>query len=446
RTVLVFLLYKKYRQYREARKLADGGRGFSPGVDGILRSIVEDDGSSDSGRHIVRNILLAVGLGSLLALSGCIGEEGSGSLGVIFGVLGLVIGVGKASFASRGLGDDQSRASAAGEEKPADLPPLDYDEIILGDWTEERIIERLQDLYEIYQGEDKEGLAKEGIHNFKRYIIKYYTTLAHTATRRLEELLGDKSARKLIKKYHGELALDYFFDQAGIDVDVGETPTFTDTDSWEKIKEVEVADLVVQRRAAIERVFKELWPSLTYREREIVKMYRGIDDYNPHTSKEIAPKFKISSRRVRQILKKAYRKLKHAIRSRFILEWRGTDWLLDTLNFESDKVSTPGHEVTTSGFPLTPHQDEVLKEAQRQLFDERDERLDERLMESYKIGPDNETYSRLDPGGELASLRTIKRGPPSTGADIYVIPDEILRKRLESIDPREAQVIMDTLV
>jgi len=102
---------------------------------------------------------------------------------------------------------------------------------------------------------------------------------------------------------------------------------------------------------------------------------------------------------------------------------------------------TRGHEVTRTGEPLTLLQDAVLKQALEELFDGD---LNKGLMETYKIIPGNETYSKLDLDGELAGLFTTRRRPK--GAYIYIIPDDVLRKELESKNPAEASNIMEILV
>jgi len=99
----------------------------------------------------------------------------------------------------------------------------------------------------------------------------------------------------------------------------------------------------------------------------------------------------------------------------------------------------PGHEVTATGQPLTPGQDAALREAQRQLFAEGIMQEPDRWLR-----PGNETYSWLDPNDELANLNVIERAPP--GADIYIIPDDVLFERLVQIAPAEAAGIMEILI
>ncbi len=56
--------------------------------------------------------------------------------------------------------------------------------------------------------------------------------------------------------------------------------------------------------------------SLTYREREIIKLRYGLGDGNSYTLEEVGRIFKVTRERVRQIEAKAVRKLKHPLRSR----------------------------------------------------------------------------------------------------------------------------------
>ncbi len=61
---------------------------------------------------------------------------------------------------------------------------------------------------------------------------------------------------------------------------------------------------------------KEVLGTLTYREREIMKLRYGIDGGYTYTLEEVGKRFKVTRERVRQIEAKALRKLQHPIRSR----------------------------------------------------------------------------------------------------------------------------------
>jgi RNA polymerase primary sigma factor len=68
-------------------------------------------------------------------------------------------------------------------------------------------------------------------------------------------------------------------------------------------------DMLKQR---IEQVLK----SLTYREREIIKLRYGIGDGYTYTLEEVGRIFKVTRERVRQVEAKAIRKLQHPVRAR----------------------------------------------------------------------------------------------------------------------------------
>ena len=56
--------------------------------------------------------------------------------------------------------------------------------------------------------------------------------------------------------------------------------------------------------------------SLTYREREIIKLRYGIGDGYTYTLEEVGKIFKVTRERVRQVEAKAIRKLQHPVRAR----------------------------------------------------------------------------------------------------------------------------------
>lgn len=59
-----------------------------------------------------------------------------------------------------------------------------------------------------------------------------------------------------------------------------------------------------------------LLKTLTYREREIIKLRSGIGDGRTYTRKEIGQMFRITNERVRQVEAKAILKLQHPVRER----------------------------------------------------------------------------------------------------------------------------------
>ncbi len=72
-------------------------------------------------------------------------------------------------------------------------------------------------------------------------------------------------------------------------------------------------------RDRIEQVLK----TLTFREREIIKLRYGLGDGYSYTLEEVGRIFKVTRERVRQIEAKAVRKLKHPVRSRYLEEFIG---------------------------------------------------------------------------------------------------------------------------
>ena len=60
----------------------------------------------------------------------------------------------------------------------------------------------------------------------------------------------------------------------------------------------------------------EVLRTLTFREREIVKLRYGIGDGYTYTLEEVGRIFRVTRERVRQIEAKAVRKLRHPVRAR----------------------------------------------------------------------------------------------------------------------------------
>ena len=63
--------------------------------------------------------------------------------------------------------------------------------------------------------------------------------------------------------------------------------------------------------------------TLSLRERDVLKLYYGLDQENPLTLEEIGEKFKLTRERVRQIKEKAIRRLKHASKSKQLKTYLG---------------------------------------------------------------------------------------------------------------------------
>ena len=84
---------------------------------------------------------------------------------------------------------------------------------------------------------------------------------------------------------------------------------FIEDESVEKPDDTATQEMLSSR---IEQVLK----TLTYREREIIKLRYGIGDGYTYTLEEVGRIFKVTRERVRQVEAKAIRKLQHPVRSR----------------------------------------------------------------------------------------------------------------------------------
>jgi len=84
---------------------------------------------------------------------------------------------------------------------------------------------------------------------------------------------------------------------------------FIEDQSADNPSETATSDMLRQR---IEQVLK----TLTYREREIIKLRYGIGDGYTYTLEEVGRIFKVTRERVRQVEAKAIRKLQHPVRAR----------------------------------------------------------------------------------------------------------------------------------
>ena len=73
--------------------------------------------------------------------------------------------------------------------------------------------------------------------------------------------------------------------------------------------------LTANNRVLRDRI-ESLLKTLTYREREIIKLRYGICDGYTYTLEEVGRIFKVTRERVRQVEAKAIRKLQHPVRSR----------------------------------------------------------------------------------------------------------------------------------
>jgi len=74
--------------------------------------------------------------------------------------------------------------------------------------------------------------------------------------------------------------------------------------------------VIVASQEMLKDKMERVLDSLTFREREIIKLRYGIGDGYTYTLEEVGRRFKVTRERVRQIEAKALRKLQHPIRSR----------------------------------------------------------------------------------------------------------------------------------
>ncbi len=104
-------------------------------------------------------------------------------------------------------------------------------------------------------------------------------------------------------------------------------------------------------RQRIEAVLK----TLTYREREIIKLRYGIGDGYTYTLEEVGQIFKVTRERVRQVEAKAIRKLRHPVRARKLQGFINPDALAAEKNDQrdSDKLQEMESTDATNGMDET---------------------------------------------------------------------------------------------
>jgi len=75
----------------------------------------------------------------------------------------------------------------------------------------------------------------------------------------------------------------------------------------------------VANREMLKERIEQVLKTLTYREREIIKLRYGIGDGHTYTLEEVGRIFKVTRERVRQVEAKAIRKLQHPVRARKLI-------------------------------------------------------------------------------------------------------------------------------
>ncbi len=74
--------------------------------------------------------------------------------------------------------------------------------------------------------------------------------------------------------------------------------------------------MITAAQGMLRKKIEGLLKTLTYREREIIRLRYGLGDGYTYTLEEVGRIFKVTRERVRQIEAKAVRKLQHPVRSK----------------------------------------------------------------------------------------------------------------------------------
>jgi RNA polymerase primary sigma factor len=75
--------------------------------------------------------------------------------------------------------------------------------------------------------------------------------------------------------------------------------------------------------SSLRREIERTLSTLAHRESEILRLYFGLNGYQPHTLDEICSKFELTRERVRQIKEKAIKKLKQTSKSKNLKSYLG---------------------------------------------------------------------------------------------------------------------------
>jgi RNA polymerase primary sigma factor len=101
-----------------------------------------------------------------------------------------------------------------------------------------------------------------------------------------------------------------------------ETPVFTEKDSTLLGEFVEDSDYKAPDDTVLEKSLKDeinsVLETLTQKESEIIQFRFGLNGKIPLSLKEVGDKFRLTKERIRQIEKKAIRRLKHPSRSQYL--------------------------------------------------------------------------------------------------------------------------------
>ncbi|MDP3792060.1 MAG: glycogen/starch synthase [Candidatus Omnitrophota bacterium] len=178
-------------------------------------------------------------------------------------------------------------------------------------WTEARIVKRLQYLYGIYM-EEKELLTKDGIFTFRQYIEKRYPGFVWTLNNKFSDLEEIRSS---------SLALGHYLDVAEIrDRRVTEMPLNRKDMNLMEVEASEEPSSAAEEESVMRDAVKSAMSILTDRQREVTIGYYGLFGNEPSTQEELSRKYKVSCRRIQQLLDSARRKLQRSAKGRYLLK------------------------------------------------------------------------------------------------------------------------------
>ena len=151
------------------------------------------------------------------------------------------------------------------------------------------------------------------------HMIETMSKLRNIAKQLLQDLGREPTMEEIAKKAKMPLAearrvMEISRHPISLERPVGESEDsffgdFIEDDSTESPAQTASQEMLKDR---IEQVLK----TLTYREREIIKLRYGIGDGYTYTLEEVGKIFKVTRERVRQVEAKAIRKLQHPVRAR----------------------------------------------------------------------------------------------------------------------------------
>ena len=151
------------------------------------------------------------------------------------------------------------------------------------------------------------------------HMIDVLSKLRNTSKRLLQDLGREPTTEELAR------AADLSLDEARRVLNMGRHPVSLDRPVGESEDScfgefIEDNGLPRPDRAATNEMLREkidaLLKTLTYREREIIRLRYGLGDGYTYTLEEVGRIFKVTRERVRQIEAKAVRKLQHPVRSK----------------------------------------------------------------------------------------------------------------------------------